>query len=253
MYAAAPAVGLTWGNWTSRRPWELFRAWRHYRPANPCRLIALRRTVDDMPTESDNLMDDRLAGRTATAQAAVPLGADEFQVLLVEVLPSAFGYALRLTRNRADAEDLVQDAALRAFRASATFEAGTNFKAWIFRILTRCFWANHRRRQRRPNTVDFDDTPDLYLYARSAEHGLPWQGEDPARALIDRLGTERVSEAIGQLPEEYGVVCTLYFMEEFAYHEIADVLGCSPGTVKSTASDALSALRRHIAATEGTS
>jgi RNA polymerase sigma-70 factor, ECF subfamily len=235
MYAAAPAVELDSpsAGWTSYFPLELFPPERHYSPTNPCRLIALRRTVHDMPAESDNLMDDRSTDQVATAQAAAPVGEDEFQVLLVEVLPSAFGYALRLTRNRADAEDLVQDAALRAFRAMSTFEAGTNFKAWIFRILTRCFWANHRRRQRRPTTVDFDDTPDLYLYARSAEHGLPWQGEDPARTLIDRLGTERVSEAIGKLPEEYGVVCTLYFMEEFAYHEIADVLEVPVGTVRS--------------------
>lgn len=186
----------------------------------------------DMPDRSDALMDTDLAGGT-TAQAVEPLRADQFQPLLVAVLPAAYGYALRLTRNRADAEDLVQDAALRAFKAIDSFDAGTNFKAWIFRILTRCFWANHRRRQRRPNTVDFDDTPDLYLYARSAEHGLQWQGEDPARALIDRLGTERVADAIGQLPEEYGVVCTLYFMEDFAYHEIADVLEVPVGTVRS--------------------
>src|SRR4029453_18762644 len=214
-------------------PLELFPSARHYSRTTPCRLIAPRRTEHDMSDTSDKLMDELPTERTATAQAAALLGADEFQALLVEVLPSACGYALRLTRNRADAEDLVQDAALRAFRAMTTFESGTNFKAWMFRILTRCFWANHRRRQRRPNTVDFDDTPDLYLYARSAEHGLPWQGEDPARALIDRLGTERVSEAIGQLPEEYGVVCTLYFMEDFAYHEIAGVLEVPVGTVRS--------------------
>ncbi len=186
----------------------------------------------DMADRSDTLMDTDLAA-APPAQAAEPLRADQFQPLLVAVLPAAYGYALRLTRNRADAEDLVQDAALRAFRAIDSFDAGTNFKAWFFRILTRCFWANHRRRQRRPNTVDFDDTPDLYLYARSAEHGLQWQGEDPARALIDRLGTERVADAIGQLPEDYGVVCTLYFMEDFAYHEIADVLEVPVGTVRS--------------------
>jgi RNA polymerase sigma-70 factor (ECF subfamily) len=178
-------------------------------------------------------MEGQTADRGATAEAARPFGPEEFQAALVDVLPSAYGYALRLTRNTADAEDLVQDTALRAFRAKDQFEPGTNFKAWIFRILTRCFWANHRRRQRRPNTVDFDDTPELYLYARSAEHGLPWEGEDPARALIDRLGTERVAESIGQLPEEYGVVCTLYFMEDFAYHEIAEVLEVPVGTVRS--------------------
>jgi RNA polymerase sigma-70 factor (ECF subfamily) len=205
---------------------------RHYRLAYVFALEAPRRATHDMSDESEPLMDGEPAS-AATAQAAGPLGADEFQALLVGVLPTAYGYALRLARNRADAEDLVQDAALRAFKAMDSFEAGTNFKAWMFRILTRCFWANHRRRQRRPNSVDFDDTPDLYLYARSAEHGLQWQGEDPARALIDRLGTERVADAIGQLPEEYGVVCTLYFMEDFAYHEIAEVLEVPVGTVRS--------------------
>jgi RNA polymerase sigma-70 factor (ECF subfamily) len=81
--------------------------------------------------------------------------------------------------------------------------------------------------------VDFDDTPDLYLYARSAETGLPFQGDDPAAQLIDRIGTERVSEAIAQLPEEFAVVCTLYFMEDFAYHEIAEVVALPIGTVRS--------------------
>lgn len=180
---------------------------------------------------SDAALTDLVGSETA--QTSPTLTADEFQAALVEVLPSLYRYAFRLTRNRADAEDLVQDTALRAFRAMAQFEAGTNFKAWIFRILTRGFWASHRRGQRRPETVDFDDTPDLYLYARSAEHGLQWQGEDPARALIDRLGAERVAEAIGQLPEEYGVVCTLCFMEDFAYHEIAKVLDVPVGTVRS--------------------
>ena len=124
--------------------------------------------MHDMADVSDILTEQRHAGTSTSPPSAKALGADELQALLVEVLPTTYGYALRLTRNRADAEDLVQDAALRAFRAMATFEPGTNFKAWMFRILTRCFWANHRRRQRRPNTVDFDDTPDLYLYARSA-------------------------------------------------------------------------------------
>ena len=187
----------------------------------------------DMCDVSDDPATEIVATLDATAGTATTLSADEFQAMLVDALPSLYRYAFRLTRNRADAEDLVQDTALRAFRAIAQFEPGTNFKAWIFRILTRGFWASHRHNQRRPTTVDFDDTPDLYLYARSAEHGLQWQGEDPARALIDRLGAERVAEAIGQLPEEYGVVCTLCFVEDFAYHEIAGVLDVPVGTVRS--------------------
>jgi RNA polymerase sigma-70 factor, ECF subfamily len=156
-----------------------------------------------------------------------------FESLLAGVLPSAYGYALRLTRNGADAEDLLQEAALRAFRASDSFEPGTNFKAWFFRILTRGFWSTHRQQKRRAATVDLEDTPDLYLYAKSAESGLPWDGEDPAATLVNRMGTDRITQAIGQLPEEYGVVCTLYFMEDFAYHEIAQVLEVPIGTVRS--------------------
>jgi RNA polymerase sigma-70 factor (ECF subfamily) len=164
------------------------------------------------------------------ARALTP---DELQALLVEVLPSAYGYALRLTRDRADAEDLVQEAALRSVRGAGTFIPGTNFKAWFFRILMHCFWSTGRRRKRRPTTVDVEDTPDLYLYACSAAHGLPTHGDDPAAQLIDRMGTERVVEAIAQLPEEFGVVCTLYFMEDFAYQEIAEVLEVPVGTVRS--------------------
>ena len=180
---------------------------------------------------ADDMRDMPDVRETPPVAAALTPGG--FQTLLMAVLPQAFGYALRLTRNRADAEDLVQDASLLAFRAAHTFEPGTNFKAWYFQILTRRFWATHRTRQRRPMTVDLEDTPDLFLYSRSAASGLQWEGEDPAAGLIDRLGTERVSAAIGQLPEEYGVVCTLYFMEDFAYHEIADVLGVPVGTVRS--------------------
>jgi RNA polymerase sigma-70 factor (ECF subfamily) len=157
----------------------------------------------------------------------------EFQRLLLDVLSPAYGYALRLTRNRADAEDLVQEASLLACRAQASFQPGTNFKAWFFKILTRCLWAGHRRSKRRPATVDLDDTHELYLYVQSSAAGLPTTGEDPAAAFLDRLGTERVETALAQLPEEFRSVCTLYFMEEFAYQEIADVLDVPVGTVRS--------------------
>jgi RNA polymerase sigma-70 factor (ECF subfamily) len=167
-----------------------------------------------------------VTSETATSSAT-------FETLFTGVFRAAYGTALRLTHNPADAEDLVQEAALSAFRAFHTFEPGTNFKAWFFKILTNCFFMRHRSAKRRPSTVDLDDTPDLYLYARSAEVGLPSAGQDPAALLIERLGTERVVAAIEQLPEEYRVVATLYFMQDFAYHEIAEMLGCPVGTVRS--------------------
>jgi RNA polymerase sigma-70 factor, ECF subfamily len=157
----------------------------------------------------------------------------EFEPLFAAVATTAFGVAVRLTRNQADAEDLVQEAALLAFRAFASFEPGTNFRAWFFKILTNCYFSKRRREKSRPVTSDLDDTPDLYLYARSAEAGFPTQGPDPAAQLLDQLGTERVVAAIDRLPEEYRVVSTLYFMEDLSYEEIAQVLGCPIGTVRS--------------------
>ena len=112
-------------------------------------------------------------------------------------------------------------------------EPGTNFRAWFFKILTNCYFSKRRREKSRPVTSDLDDTPDLYLYARSAETGFPVQGPDPAAQLLDQLGTERVVAAIGRLPDEYRVVATLYFMEDLSYEEIAQVLACPIGTVRS--------------------
>ncbi len=156
-----------------------------------------------------------------------------FEALLAPVLSAAYGAALHMTRNAADAEDLVQEAALLALRGFGTFEQGTNFKAWFFRILTNCFYSKHRKEKRQPSTIDLADAPDLYLYSRSVAEGLPHRGPDPASQLLERLGTEQVTTAIQQLPEEYRVVSSLYFMQDFTYQEIARVLSCPVGTVRS--------------------
>ncbi|MEP7064797.1 MAG: sigma-70 family RNA polymerase sigma factor [Gemmatimonadota bacterium] len=169
---------------------------------------------------------------TPSAATRAELSAD-FEALLLQLLPSAYGYAFRLTRNRGDAEDLMQEAALRACRGAKSFEPGTHFKAWFFRIVIRCFWEKHRHAQRRPQTVDFDDTPDLYLYKQMRQTGVSAVHEDPMSELLDRMGIERVVAAIALLPEEYGSVATLYFMEDFAYREIAHVLDIPVGTVRS--------------------
>ena len=156
-----------------------------------------------------------------------------FEELFASVLTTAFGVALRYTRNQADAEDLVQEAALLSFRAFDSFEAGTNFRAWYLKILTNCYFSKRRREKSRPVTSDLDDTPDLYIYARSGQAGFPTQGPDPAATLLDKLGTERIVKAINLLPEEYRVVCTLYFLEDSSYEETARILECPVGTVRS--------------------
>jgi RNA polymerase sigma-70 factor, ECF subfamily len=157
----------------------------------------------------------------------------EFERLLAPLLPAAFGTAVHLTRHRDDAEDLVQEAALRAYRAFHSFTPGTNFKAWFFKILTNLFFQRYRKRQREPEITSVEDAPDLYLYAQSAEAGLHARSSDPAALVLDRLDEEEVSAAIASLPLEFRVVSTLYFMEDLSYAEIGAILDCPVGTVRS--------------------
>jgi len=157
----------------------------------------------------------------------------DFEALLRPLLPMAYGTAVRMTRNRTEAEDLVQDASLLAFRAFHTFQQGTNFKAWFFRIMTNAFYSRHRKEKHERANLSTEEVPALYLYARTAEAGMHGGDDDPAAAMMDRLDTEHVTEALDSLPTEYRVVATLYFIEDFSYQQIADVLECPVGTVRS--------------------
>lgn len=166
-------------------------------------------------------------------EAPAPATDNDLERLLTPLLERAWGYALRLTRNQADAEDLVQEAALRACRGFHGFQAGTNFKAWFFRILTHCFYERHRRRTVETESVELDDLPELFLYEQTAELGLHRRSPDPAQDLLGRLDVEEIVEALGRLPEDYRVAATLYFMDDHSYEEIAGILGVPVGTVRS--------------------
>src|SRR3954462_10129515 len=101
----------------------------------------------------------------------------EFAELAMEYMPSLYSAALRMTRNPADAEDLVQETYLKAYRAFGSFQAGTNLKAWLYRILTNTFINTYRSRKRRPEQTELDDVEDLYLYRRLG--GLEAAGGGP--------------------------------------------------------------------------
>ncbi len=171
-------------------------------------------------------------GGTAPAIAGPDVSAT-FEALLETVLDGAFGAALRYTRNRTEAEDLVQEAALLAWRGFKSFDQGGNFKAWFFRILTNRFFSAYRTRKRQGTEIELDDAPELYLYCQTAALGLHGSTEDPAQRLMSRLATEQVEEAVAALPDEYRVVATLYFLQDFSYQEIADVVGVPVGTIRS--------------------
>lgn len=157
----------------------------------------------------------------------------EFEGLFTPILQMAYGTAVRLTRDRTEAEDLVQEAALLAYRAFGSFQRGTNFKAWFFRILTNAFYSRHRRDKHEKANLSTEEVPPLYLYSRTTEAAMPGAESDPATAILDRLDSERVGQALDRLPEEYRAVATLYFVDDLSYQQIAEVLECPVGTVRS--------------------
>jgi RNA polymerase sigma-70 factor (ECF subfamily) len=142
-------------------------------------------------------------------------------------LDSLFGLALRLAGGeKARAEDLVQEAILKAYRAWADFRPGTNCRAWLMTILRNTFINEFRSDQRRPTPVEFDEVGDRSVFAEI-------QGIDPEGRFFDRLIDEEVIRAVDELPEEFRIPVVLSDLEGLSYQEIADALQIPVGTVKS--------------------
>src|SRR5262249_20295270 len=123
--------------------------------------------------------------------------------------------------------------AFLAYKAFGTFQRGTNFKAWFFRILTNAFYSRHRKEKHEKANLSTEDVPALYLYHKTTDVGLTGSESDPASALMDRLDADQVGQALDALPEEYRAVATLYFIDDLSYQQIAEVLECPVGTVRS--------------------
>jgi RNA polymerase sigma-70 factor (ECF subfamily) len=156
----------------------------------------------------------------------------DFETLLVPVLDQAYGTALRLTGNAADAEDLVQDAALLAHRGFGSFTSGSNFRAWFYRIMLNRFYSNYRRQRRAGVAVELEETPEMYLFEQAELAGMK-PSEDSATALVDRMDAEVVERALQSLPDDFRAAATLYFMQDLPYQEIAEILDVPIGTVRS--------------------
>ena len=153
-----------------------------------------------------------------------------FESEALPLLSGMYSAAYRLTRNAADAEDLVQETFLRAFRGFHQFEEGTNLKAWLYRILMNTFINDYRKRQRQPQTVSDGEVGDWFLYSKMAEAGA----EPSAEAeVIEALPDEEVQEALSSLPEQFRIAVLLADVEGFSYKEIAEITGVPIGTVMS--------------------
>jgi RNA polymerase sigma-70 factor (ECF subfamily) len=153
-----------------------------------------------------------------------------FEAEALPLLSSLYSAAYRLTRNAADAEDLVQETFLRAYRGFHQFEPGTNLKAWLYRILTNTFINSYRKRQREPQTVSDDEVEDWYLYSKMAEDGSEPSAE---ASVLESLPDEDVQEALSSLPAPFRIAVLLADVEGFSYKEIAEITGVPIGTVMS--------------------
>ncbi len=149
------------------------------------------------------------------------------------LMDGLYSAALRMTRNPADAEDLVQETYLKAYRAFHTFQEGTNLKAWLYRILTNTYINTYRAKKRRPDETDLDEVDDLYLYRRLGGLEGATAGRSAEEELLDHLTSDEVKEALEALPEQFRMAVLLADVEGFAYKEIAEILDIPIGTVMS--------------------
>ncbi len=158
---------------------------------------------------------------------------DAFESELQPILDKAYAVAYRLAGNRDDAQDLVQDAAIQAFRAFGTYQSGTNFKAWFTRILVNRFLNVRRAAERRPQTVSIDEAEDFFLFQQAKNRKMLSRGSDPAAALTAKIDRQLIADALMNLPPEFRAVATLYLIEDYSYEEIAQLLEVPIGTVRS--------------------
>jgi RNA polymerase sigma-70 factor (ECF subfamily) len=175
-------------------------------------------------------MDASMVTSSSQSQSAPDVRRFEEDALVYA--DALYGSALRMTRNTADAEDLVQETYLRAFRAWDRFEPGTNLKAWLFKIMTNLFISGYRQRRREPVTVSTDDTQEFDLYQNLLAHDRE-AAKSAESIVLDRLVDEDIKQALSDLPENFRIAVLLADVEGFSYKEIAEMLSIPIGTVMS--------------------
>jgi len=164
----------------------------------------------------------------------------------MEHMPSLYSAALRMTRNPADAEDLVQETYLKAYRGFGGFQEGTNLKAWLYRILTNTYINRYRQQQRRPDETELDGMEDFSLFQRIGGLEAVVASRSAEDELMDLFTEQEVKDAVEALPEQFRLAVLLADVEGFAYKEIAEILDVPIGTVMSRLHRGRKALQKRL-------
>ncbi len=153
----------------------------------------------------------------------------EFNAEMIPHMDALYNFAIRLSSDPNDAEDLVQDTIVKAYRFFASYERGTNAKAWLFRILKNSYINNYRKQSKQPYQVDYDEISTYYESVRSERSDTTDMEEIMYRELLD----DEVTTALNKLPEDFRTVVLLCDIEGFTYEEIANMLDVPIGTIRS--------------------
>lgn len=170
----------------------------------------------------------------------------DFQSEALVHLDSLYRYARRLTNQEKDAEDLLQETFLRAFRFWDKYQKGTNCRAWLYRIMKNLAINKAQSAARKPNSTSLDDTEEWYLYRQLSEQEST-EAKSPEKLFFERNWSPEIREALASLPEDFRDPILLCDVEGFSYQEIADLLEVPIGTVRSRLNRARRKLQKHLA------
>ena len=158
---------------------------------------------------------------------------EDFTNDAMQYAPQLFATALRMTRNRSDAEDLVQETFLKGWRAFDSYQQGTNLRAWLFRIMTNTFINKYNSQQRRPQETELDEVEELFLFRRMGAFDQSKMSQSAEDQMLELFTDDEVKNAIESLPETFRIPVLLSDVEGFSYKEIAEMLEVPIGTVMS--------------------
>jgi RNA polymerase sigma-70 factor (ECF subfamily) len=158
---------------------------------------------------------------------------EQFTTDAMQYAPQLFSTALRMTRSRSDAEDLVQETYIKGWRSFHTFQEGTNLRAWLFRIMTNTYINKYNAQKRKGTEVELDDVEELFLYKRLGSIDQSQLSSSAEDQMLDLFTDDEVKSALEELPEDFRIPVLLSDVDGFSYKEISEMLEIPIGTVMS--------------------